>query len=243
MDYELAFVFPTYDEDINIINRLKEIEAISHLVRGKIEMIVADDTPSNDLLAEQLSKIIPINDIKLKYINRNKLKLKRGLANSIRDGIKSTNSNYICVADVDGQHNIFDAINLYENSKKNNQVVIGSRFVKGGGMGSLIHFLVSYLFNIWLILITGVACLDKTGGFFVMPKGISNKFLNSEFDLFQGYGDYFIRIIRYAYIKRISFREIPVFYRLRSAGYSKSNFTKMIFSYSLTAIKARLKIV
>ena len=188
---ELSFVFPTFDEDINVINRLREIEAISDLINGQIEIIISDDTPHNNLLEKQLRKIKKKESLTIKYIHRNKLKLRRGLAFSIKDGLEASSGNYICVADVDGQHNIFDALNLYEKSKKFNRLVIGSRFIKGGGMGSFNHFLISLIFNLWLIPIISVPCLDKTGGFFVMPNDICQKLITSEYNIFSGYGDYF----------------------------------------------------
>ena len=38
--------------------------------------------------------------------------------------------------------------------------------------------------------------------------------------------------------KKIKVIENPVFYRIRSSGYSKSNFSKMILTYTFTAIKS-----
>ncbi len=239
MDIELTFVFPTYDEDENIFTRLKEIEALRLLIDKNIEVIISDDTPSNFLLEQQISDYAINSELSINYILRSKEKKKRGLAFSILDGLNLASGRFICVADVDGQHNIFDSFQLYEISKRNNQMVIGSRFKKGGGMGSGSHYIFSFAFNIWLILLTRVSCLDKTGGFFVMPKDLyESKIKNKSKFIFKGYGDYFINLIRFMHKKKINYIEKPVFYRLRSSGYSKSNFNRMIITYSLTALKS-----
>ena len=241
MSVELSFIFPTYDEDQNIFERLGEIECLKDLVNGNIEVIISDDTPSNFVLEERITKFLKFSELKIVYISRFKKQKKRGLAYSILDGLNVAKGNYICIADIDGQHNIFDAFSLYETSRKLGLITIGSRFKKGGAMSSKTHFLCSYVFNLWLIIITRVNCLDKTGGFSVIPRAILKKtILKRKEYIFKGYGDYFINLSRFLHINKIDFKEIPVFYRLRSSGYSKSNFSLMIIKYTLTALKASL---
>lgn len=241
-DIELSFVFPTFDEDQNIFNRIQEINALQILLNKSVEIVISDDTPNNELLEKRISKLGNKN-LNIKYISRHKKKLKKGLAASILDGITSSSGNFICVADVDGQHNIFDAFFLYKKAKENSLIAIGSRFKRGGGMGSASHYCVALLFNLWLSIINSVPCLDKTGGFFVFNSFFKNEFLLKYKSLiFNGYGDYFISLTRLIYVNKIKFKEYPVFYRLRSSGYSKSNFPKMIITYSYTCIKSRFLI-
>ena len=113
MNYELAFVFPTYYEDTNIINRFHDIKSLAHKINGKIEIIISDDTPSSQLLEKKIEQLNSNEDIRINYLNRNKQRRKKGLAFSILDGIEISKSNFICVADVDGQHDMYDALNLY----------------------------------------------------------------------------------------------------------------------------------
>ena len=242
MNFELAFVFPTYFEEINILKRFEEIKSLAHQIHGKVEIIISDDTPSSELLEKKIEQLNINKEIKIRYIARNKQKKKKGLAFSILSGLEIAKSNYICVADVDGQHNMFDAIRLYNYSKKSRIIAIGSRFLKKGGMHSPYHYFLSYIFNLWLIQIIGVKCLDKTGGFFVMPSNINKIIIRSKQKIFWGYGDYFLRLIRFIYINKIPFCEIPVFYPARTSGSSKSNFFNMIFSYTFAALKSRLNI-
>lgn len=239
MVIELSFIFPTYDEDENIFSRLKELEALRVLINENVEVIISDDTPSNFLLEQRIFDFAKNSELSIKYLLRSRENKKRGLALSILDGLNMAKGKFICVADVDGQHNIFDAFQLYKISKQENLMVIGSRFKRGGGMGSSSHFVFSFAFNIWLIFLTRVSCLDKTGGFFVIPQQLyRSKIKKISNIIFSGYGDYFINLIRFMHKKKIKFVEEPVFYRLRSSGYSKSNFSKMIISYTLTAIKS-----
>ena len=126
MSVELSFIFPTYDEDQNIFERLGEIECLKDLVNGNIEVIISDDTPSNFVLEERITKFLKFSELKIVYISRFKKQKKRGLAYSILDGLNVAKGNYICIADIDGQHNIFDAFSLYETSRKLGLITIGS---------------------------------------------------------------------------------------------------------------------
>ena len=62
MSVELSFIFPTYDEDQNIFERLGEIECLKDLVNGNIEVIISDDTPSNFVLEERITKFLKFSE-------------------------------------------------------------------------------------------------------------------------------------------------------------------------------------
>ena len=116
-----SIVIPTYNERKNItklINRINEV-----CKKYRYEIIVVDDN-SPDGTSKEVKKIRFKN---LKLIKRNK----RGLTSAILDGIKVSRYNMICVMDADFSHNP-KYIPLMINSLKNNDIVIASRYIKGG---------------------------------------------------------------------------------------------------------------
>lgn len=232
MTYLLAFIFPVFDEDDNIINRIYEINALSSLVQGTICVVFSDDTPGPEVVDARLSDLKSSLQIDVIHIPRCLSQAPRGLAFSVLDGIKSVDADFYCIADVDGQHSMWDAFQMFQISRSSSSVVIGSRFIKGGGMGSYKHFISAFIFNFFLSFLNGFKVSDKTGGFAVLPASSIKLILAYSKYVFFGYGDYFIALSKVLALHNIFVKNYPVFYRLRSSGYSKSNFLFMIFSYS-----------
>ncbi len=121
---------------------------------------------------------------------------------------------------------------------KNNDLVIASRFIKGGGMEDRIRYIFTYIFNLFLKYILGFPTMDNMSGFYAIKKEKLNKLPLKE--IYQGYGEYHLRLVWYA--KKINFKikEIPVFYQNRKYGKSKSNLIKMFFKYLYLALKLKL---
>lgn len=67
-----------------------------------------------------------------------------------------------------------------------------------------------------------------------MKKEVLTPFTTKE--IFDGYGEYFIRLLCRTRHKGLRIIEVPVFYKLRPHGQSKSNFLKMIREYTKTAV-------
>ena len=57
--------------------------------------------------------------------------------------------------------------------------------------------------------------------------------------IFQGYGEYFIRLVYTAHQRHLRICEIPVFYSLRKAGESKSKFGSMLRDYTACVLALR----
>lgn len=59
-------------------------------------------------------------------------------------------------------------------------------------------------------------------------------------DIFRGYGEYHIRLMHYAQTNNFKITEVPVYYKKRKYGRSKSNLGKMFLGYLYCALKLRL---
>jgi dolichol-phosphate mannosyltransferase len=109
----------------------------------------------------------------------------------------------------------------------------------GGGMEQGYRYYYSYLFNFFVRLVTRTQIQDNLSGFFAMRR---DKLIRMDLaHIFTGYGDYFIRLLYYAWRYGYTVLEIPVFYRVRPYGTSKSSFIRMIINYSRTVLDLRLR--
>jgi dolichol-phosphate mannosyltransferase len=116
-------------------------------------------------------------------------------------------------------------------------LVIGSRYVVGGGMEDRQRYVYSLAYNTLIKILLWHKIQDNLSGFFAMRRA---RLTALDLDhIFRGYGEYFIRM-NYAVLHRgWTVLEIPVFYRLRQHGSSKSNFARMIRDYTLCALQTR----
>ena len=101
------------------------------------------------------------------------------------------------------------------------------------------HYLSSLAYNWLLRALLDTQLQDNLGGYFVMKR---ETILSLPLDeIFYGYGDYFFRLLYFSQRRGLKIIEIPANYRVRTYGSSKSNFLKMLFSYSKAAALLRLK--
>lgn len=227
-----SIILPTYNEAGNIIKLVESIrqslreERISHEI-----IVVDDDSPDKTgLLAQKYFSKIP----EVRVITRKKDK---GLATAIRTGIEHSVGEIISVMDTDFNHEPELVPRLIKKCEKYD-FVVGSRFVKGGGMANKKRELLSRLFNMFLVRpIIGSPLHDNLSGFFAIRTNALDKI---DFDrVFYGYGDYFIRLIYLSKKQGSTFAELPSFYNERQYGSSKSQFINMFRDYFLTSFDIR----
>ena len=102
-------------------------------------------------------------------------------------------------------------------------MVIGSRYVLGGGMlTSRFRYWGSYAFNIVIRVVLGLRIHDNLSGYLAfrptLLRGISPE------AVFYGYGDYAIRLLHHVVREGGRVLEIPTVYRFRKGGESKTRF-------------------
>ena len=84
----------------------------------------------------------------------------------------------------------------------------------------------------------GVSTTDNTGGYILFKKSLFDK-VNIK-KIFEGYGEFCIRLIYVFKLKKASLIEFPVVYGERRSGESTTYFSKYIFVYTWATIKTRL---
>lgn len=227
---KISVILPTYNESGNIVELIRAImENIPD--KYEYEIIVVDDN-SPDGTFKLVAKSFSDNS-RIKSILRMQ---DRGFAKSIRAGIENSKGELILVMDTDFTHDPGEIPKLLHVSEVYD-LVSGSRFCPGGNMQDRKHYLASLFFNWFIRIIIHTQVQDNLGGYFITWRKRINML---PFDkIFFGYGEYFFRLLHYAQKDKLSIVEIPACYNVRKVGSSKSNFIKMLFTYTSAAIKLK----
>jgi dolichol-phosphate mannosyltransferase len=205
----VSIILATYNESENIRDI---IASIFNSLPDPVEIIVVDDN-SPDLTWEIASDM---GDPRVKVIRRMKT---RGLASAINRGIIESQGNYIGWMDADMCHPPALLPNMLA-SLKECDVVIGSRYVKGGKDDRNPSRVVSSRFiNRMASLVLGRGILDYDSGFILMHRDVLDSVSLSP----SGYGAYFIEFIYACCRKGMKVVELPYTFTERTKGVSKSN--------------------
>src|SRR3990167_6536454 len=122
------------------------------------------------------------------------------------------------------------------------ELVVGSRYIPGGGMHQTEASRWQYFLSKWGNYFVNRCWLnlpvhESLSGFIVVKRAVLNKLPVKS--IFRGYGEYCIRLLYYACRKGFKIKEVPVMYGLRKYGVSKSSLKRMIYYYSKTAWQLR----
>ena len=226
----VSIIIPTYNEKLNIC---LIIDKIIKKLKDNFEIIVVDDN-SPDKTA---------NEVKRCFKNKNKIRVfvrkkQKCLSTAILFGIRKAKGKIIVGMDADFNHPPEIIPKLIKNIKKFD-LVIASRFIKGGGMEDKFRYFFTYLFNLFLKHILGFPTMDNMSGFYAIKKEKLNLLPLKK--IYRGYGEYHLRLVWYAKKMGFNIKEIPVFYPKRKFGKSKSNLIKMFFNYLFESLKLCLK--
>ena len=257
----LSIVLPTINEAKNLKKLIPQIVSeVSELSIPIFEVIIVDDgsTDNTSKLVENLSKEFQF----LQIIQRDE---EPSLPLAIWEGIQSSKYDYVLWMDADGSMPAKTARELIEILNQNkNSVIIGSRFIDGGGYkgvrdleetslfnaiknvknsnDSVFGMIFSIIFNKFLKILFKTSLTDITSGFIVGKKEYfkEQSFINAN------YGDYFIYLVSDFIKNKVDIIEIGYICETRMFGTSKtaSNILQLIrrgIPYIKVAIKIRRK--
>ena len=226
---DVSVVLPTYNERNNIIDLVDAIEAEASPLVTHLQIVVVDDNSPDgtaDAVRQHAQK--PGGCIDL-YVRTEE----SGLASAIKYGLLRSQGDVVVVMDTDFNHDpkmipqMIELLKYYD-------IVIGSRFVMGGGMEEELRYKFSFLYNLFIRVTIRTQVQDNLSGFFAMRR---DKLMALNLDtIFRGYGEYFIRLLYLAWRQHYKMLEVPVFYVLRRHGQSKSRFLNMLRDYTLCVL-------
>ena len=128
---KICFVLPTYNEEENIENIIKQIlEEERHQSIHTFYILVVDDS-SSDKTQDIVKSLISLNQ-NIYLITGPKKGLGVAYKRGFEFAIEELNVDLIFQMDSDGQHDASLIPNFINYIKKGKDVIIGSRFIDGG---------------------------------------------------------------------------------------------------------------
>ena len=226
-----VIIVPTYNEKGNIETVYQKIFKAAnncHL------LIVDDNSPDGTgKIANELAK----KDSRVKVLHRTE---KSGLGSAYISGMEYALKNgfgVIIAMDADLSHDPANLPHMIQLIKKYD-LVIGSRYVKDGGMVNwgMGRFFISRLANHFCRFLLGISQQDCSGGYKCYRADILKKIdLNSIFS--KGYS-FQVEILYRALRKNARVVEIPIIFVNRHEGESKLS-TKELIQFGWTVLKLK----
>ncbi|BDC19566.1 polyprenol monophosphomannose synthase [Acidianus sp. HS-5] len=208
---KVTIVIPTFNERDNIVRLLP---LLSKVIRASI-IIVDDD--SQDGTAEAVKSL---NSPNIQIIIR---KNEKGLGSAIRTGILKaieSSADYIVTMDADLSHDPVYLPSMYEKAREGYDLIIGSRYVKGGGIENwpLKRRVISWGANFLVRLLLRSPLHDNTSNYRVYSTRAAKEALKCESA--DGYEFQICAVYR---VLRANFpvAEVPIVFKDREIGKSK----------------------
>lgn len=220
-DLELTLVVPVYEEKENIIPFLNEV--VYKIEKPhKVLIIYDEDSDSTLEKMEEAKSIHPhIAFVKNSYGT--------GVINAFKTGYAMADSRYT-VAIMADLSDMPETVNeMYRRIQKGYDLVVGSRYVKGGAKvgGPLIKLLLSRVANLSLHLLTGIPTHDMTNAFIMYRRNVLE-----QIDICSNGGfEISMEIIGKAYLHGYRITEVPTVNRNRTGGKSKFKLLSWIIKY------------
>lgn len=236
-------IIPTYNENENVAKLIEQILNLPILV----DILIVDDN-SPDGTARTIEKI-QVNQPRLKLLKRSG---KLGLGTAYIEGFKialKQGYNFIITMDADFSHDPKYLPGLIKNLE-NYDLIIGSRYVKNGGVQNwpLKRRFLSRAGNLYTKTILQTTINDNTAGFMAIRAEMLSR-INLEQIRGQGYA-FLMELKHNFFMQSAQIKELPIIFTERILGKSKisSNIIKegllmpWLLKIKYKKIKNKLKI-
>ena len=225
MSPQLTIVLPAYEEAGCLRELLPRLKQTADTLTADFEILVVDaQQPVDDT-----QHVCENNSVRHIFRNGG-----NGYGDAVRSGIAAAHGEYVIFMDADGSHNP-DALEHLWSERERSDVVIGSRYVKGGETENpAILIWMSRVVNVVYRVALGLQVRDVSnslrlyrGSQLKQVKPASNNFDIVEEVLIQlTFGPCQARV-----------KEIPVRFERRKAGVSKRNLLVFAASYLSTLVR------
>lgn len=228
-------IIPTYNEEANIRELLEQIFGLDLA----LDVLVVDDNSPDQTrsIVRSLQEAYP------DQLNLYQRSGKQGLGTAYIEGFRWAlmhSYEYIFEMDADFSHDPKDLTKLYEACKAGQDLVIGSRYVRGVNVVNwpMGRVLLSYLASKYVGLVTGIPLKDTTAGFVCFRRRVLET-IDLDKIKFKGYA-FQIEMKFAAWQNGFRIQEIPIIFTDRSRGESKMS--KGIFREAfLGVVEMRIK--
>jgi dolichol-phosphate mannosyltransferase len=229
----ISVILPTYNERDGIAELVAETLAVARQARLDAEVLVVDDD-SPDGTAGHLEETFRQDPAVRVFVRQGE----RGLASAIFRGLSEARGETLVVMDSDGNHDPA-LVPLMVRCAEDFDIVVGSRYVLGGGMlTSAFRYWASYAFNVFIRVVLAQNIHDNLSGYLAFRRSLLARLDTKA--IFYGYGDYAIRLLWQVLRGGGRVLEIPTVYRFRLGGESKTRFLAYFWTYALSVFRLRL---
>jgi len=209
-------IIPTYNEIENIEKMIRTVFELPRV----FELLIVDDG-SPDGTANKVKELQQEFSGKL-HIEERKGKL--GLGTAYIHGFKwalARDYDFIFEMDCDFSHNPKDLVRLLEACENGADVVVGSRYTKGGQVSNwpIGRILMSYFASVYVRIVLWLPVKDTTAGFKCYRKKVLQT-IDLDAVRFMGYA-FQIEMKYRAYKKGFKIVEVPIMFTDRVLGVSK----------------------
>ena len=209
-------LIPTYNEIENIEKIIRKVFSLPE----PFHILIIDDG-SPDGTAQKVKQLQQEFSDTLFILERNG---KQGLGKAYIAGFKwsiERKYDFIFEMDADFSHNPDDLIRLYEACKNNEDVSVGSRYVRGGKVVNwpFNRIFISYGASVYVRLITWMPVKDCTAGFVCYKREVLEA-IDLDNIKFIGYA-FQIEMKYTAWRKGFKIKEVPITFVDRTEGVSK----------------------
>lgn len=208
-------IIPTFKEEENLRRLLPQILELP------IDILIVDDASKDG--TPDLVRVFQKSNYRLAILERPQ---KMGLGSAYRDGFTwALDHGYstIIQMDADGSHRVSDLKEMLglSNSQANVELVIGSRWIKGGAVRNWPKHreLLSRSANLYSRVLLGLTIKDSTAGFRIYSSDLLKK-MNLQGITSEGYA-FQIEMTREAHRIGAQIVEVPIIFVEREFGVSK----------------------
>ncbi|MDG7000971.1 MAG: polyprenol monophosphomannose synthase [Nitrososphaerota archaeon] len=231
----LCQVIPTLNEGDTIALLIERLEILENQLPFKLKLVIVDDNSTDGTIDR-------INELQAKYGNLSLVQrpAPSGIGSAYLDGfsysIKNFDPEFLGEIDADLQHPPEVLIEMSKMAAIGVDVVIASRYVKGGGAADWTfgRKLVSRGANLLTKIFLRIPVKDSTSGYRILSRKAIDALLGYRVSS-KGYS--FQVESLYAYKKSgMSFAEVPYNFEIRRSGRTKLN-RKEMWTFAKTTIR------
>lgn len=231
-DILFCIIIPFFNEEDNILPLVKEVEKVIRKNNLNIDVVTVNDGSTDSTLSKLQEMAVRFDNIYIVTYEEN-----RGMGGALKAGITFALGTYAAILFMDGDlsHDP-NTIPEFIASISAYDVVIGSRYVRGGGMENVpfSRRFISKMGNMIMKIILGVSISDITTGYRMVRTDVLKQITLQR-------DDFMIQVEMIAKARTRNMTEIPILLRNRKAGTSKFRISlKVLLSYVIFALRMRV---
>lgn len=230
---KVSFIIPTLNEHGNITRLIERINEISKENKIINEIIVIDDN-SSDGTIDDVKNLQKFQE-NLKLIVRKK---PLGIGSAHIAAYNQAQGDVIISLDADLSHNPEKIPEFVNKIKSGYDMVMSSRYIPGGSTDKKLKFyLISKIGGYYLSIMLRIKILDFSTGYRAIKRDIWQKIKNYKYS---NKNMFLIESIYYAHKNNAKLTEIPIFFKEREIGESKTPIFKEAIKALFLPFKIRI---